>query len=184
MSGLEAAEPPRRVPQCGGAARFYGIALVVFLLDQGSKLLAVTYLELGRPVPVLGPVMSLTLRENTGAAWGLLAQHSSWLAAVGVAMVIALIVAGLRARAMPVYMAVGLPILLGGAMGNVADRIGRGAVVDFLDFHVWPVFNIADTAIVIAAVLICYHLIRDEVRGARTESDDALGDGETECDQC
>jgi signal peptidase II len=166
-------------------ATFYAIALLVFLLDQSTKLLALTYLQSGKPVPVLGPVMSLNLRENTGAAWGLLAEHTAVLAIVGLVMVVALVVAGLRAPEMSPYLRIGLPILLGGAMGNVADRMGRGAVVDFIDFHVWPVFNIADTAIVISAILICYNLIGEEVRGAGGRaSDDRLGDGETECDQC
>lgn len=184
MSPAENGEPILRPLRGRRALLFYGVALLVFVLDQSSKLLAVNSLESGRPVPVLGPVMSLNLRENTGAAWGLLAQHSSWLAIIGVAMVIALVVAGLRVEQLPVSVRTALPVLLGGAMGNVADRIGRGAVVDFLDFHVWPVFNLADTAIVVSAVLLCYGLIVDEVKGAHTEPDDAVGDGEAECDQC
>lgn len=184
MSAPETAEPVRRFSRGRRPALFYAVALLVFLLDQSTKLLAVRHLEIGRPVPVLGPVLSLNLRENTGAAWGLLAQHSFWLAVIGVAMVIALVVAGLRAGQMPASMRVALPVLLGGAMGNVADRVGRGAVIDFLDFHVWPVFNIADTAIVVSAILICYSLIVEEVKGTGTEPDDAVRDGEAECDQC
>jgi signal peptidase II len=184
MSAPETAEPVRRSSGGRRPALFYSVALLVFVLDQSTKLLAVRHLEIGRPVPVLGPVLSLNLRENTGAAWGLLAQHSLWLAVIGVAMVVGLVVAGLRAGQMPAWMRTALPVLLGGAMGNVADRVGRGAVIDFLDFHVWPVFNLADTAIVVSAVLICYSLIVAEVKGTGTEPDDAGRDGEAECDQC
>lgn len=85
-----------------------------------------------------------------------------WLTLVSGVMLIGLLVSGAWAGKMAGLMRLGLPLVAGGAAGNLADRLLRGAVVDFIDFHVWPVFNVADIAIVCGAVLISYHLIATE----------------------
>lgn len=153
--------------RCAGA--FYLIALAVFLLDRISKYAIEAFMDPGQEIPVLGPVMSLHLRFNTGAAWGMLAGERIWLTVVAGLMLLGLLISGAWAVRMAFLIRIGLPLLAGGAAGNFIDRLLSGAVVDFIDFHVWPVFNVADIAIVCGAVLICYHLIAAEVRSRSGE---------------
>lgn len=158
---------------------FYALASGIVAIDQATKLIATGVLLEGEPVRVLGPVMCFTLQHNTGAAWGILAAHTRWLTWVAGVLVLLLALCGLRVARLPRLIAAGLPLLLGGALGNLADRIRLGAVVDFIDFHIWPVFNVADIAIVAGAVLIGYHLARHETTsGCQTAAENA------ECDQC
>ncbi len=157
---------------------FYAIALFVFALDRLTKLAASHALAPGEDLQVLGPVMSFSLRHNTGAAWGLLAAQTEWLTYLAAVMAVGLLLCGLRARRIVGYLRTGLPLLLGGAVGNLYDRLSLGAVVDFIDFHVWPVFNVADIAIVAGALLIGYHLVLEQLRaGQRPEPE------EQQCDQ-
>lgn len=151
------------------AGAFYLIALVAFLLDQLSKSAIQSLMYRGQEIEVLGPVMSLHLRLNTGAAWGVLAGETFWLKLVAGVMLIGLLISGAWAAKMPRLMRIGLPLLAGGAAGNLIDRVRIGAVVDFIDFHFWPVFNVADIAIVCGAALICYHLIAAEARSCSQE---------------
>lgn len=151
------------------AGAFYLIALAVFLLDQLSKYALESAMQPGQQIPVLGQIMSLHLRFNTGAAWGMLAGETLWLTVVSGLMLVGLLISGAWARTMAPLMRIGLPLLAGGAAGNFLDRLRTGAVVDFIDFHVWPAFNVADIAIVCGAILICYHLIVSEVRTSPQE---------------
>lgn len=136
------------------------IALVIVVLDQWTKGLAEAHLAMYRPVEIL-PFFNLTLAYNEGAAFSFLAGAGGWqrwffsLIAVVASVVILLWL--LRGRDGPVV-ALALSLILGGALGNLWDRIALGHVVDFLDFH-WagwhfPAFNIADAGITVGAALI------------------------------
>jgi len=137
------------------------LAVLVVVLDLWTKHLAVANLELYRPIPITG-WLNLTLAHNTGAAFSLLADSGGWqrwffiVFAVGISifLLIWLWRLPLAARALPVS----LTLLLGGAIGNLVDRIRLGYVVDFIDVHYnswhWPAFNIADSAIVIGVTLM------------------------------
>ena len=137
------------------------LAAIVVVLDLWTKHLASANLELYRPVAVTS-WLNLTLAHNTGAAFSFLADGQGWQRwfFVTVAVVISLFLLGwlwrlpLNARALPVALA----LLLGGAVGNLVDRIRLGYVVDFIDVHYggwhWPAFNIADSAIVIGVALM------------------------------
>jgi len=138
---------------------FYGAALGIVLLDQLTKHLATLHLTPGQAVPVLGPIVSLTLRHNRGAAWGLFAAGGPYVAIVAALLVIAIAVWGMRAAGGDRWLVAGLCLLLGGAIGNLIDRVWLGHVVDFIDFHFWPVFNVADIAVVAGAVCICYEVL-------------------------
>ncbi len=176
----DSAGPPGKAVSARAIMTFYVIALLVLAVDQLTKSAAVHLGVEGEQVRLLGPVVSFSLRHNTGAAWGLFGSGGQWLTYLTTAMVIGLFIAGLEAPLMAPYLRRALPLLLGGALGNLLDRLRLGAVVDFIDLNVWPVFNVADIAIVASAVLICYHLLL-EGRGApqlpaAVEEDD-------ECDQ-
>ncbi len=151
----------------------YGwIALVVIIADQVSKYLAVKYLITG-PVKLL-PFLQLSLGYNSGAAFGFLSTASGWqnLVFVIIAIIVSffILLMARRLGANETQVLVGLLLILGGAIGNVIDRLttgegvgffealGNGYVIDFIDFY-WgswhfPAFNIADSAITIGAVLL------------------------------
>ncbi len=140
--------------------RYLGIAGVVFALDQWSKFEAVRYLSRG-PVRVTA-FLNLALVYNRGAAFGLLSRQSGWQNGLFIAIAV-VIIAGIigflvRARHAHRMMVVALMLVLGGALGNLADRIRIGRVIDFLDFHIgtwhWYTFNLADSAITVGAVLL------------------------------
>ncbi len=137
------------------------MASVVVALDLFTKELAMQYLELYRPNPVFS-WLNLTLAHNTGAAFSFLAGGSGWqrwfLSGVAVVIVAVLLVwlwrLPHRARLLPSALA----LVIGGAIGNLVDRIRFGYVIDFIDVHYagwhWPAFNLADSAIVVGVVLL------------------------------
>jgi len=140
--------------------RWWWIALLVIVLDQVTKLLAVKYLQAG-PVAVM-PFFNLALAYNTGAAFSFLADAGGWqnVFFIGIAVVVSIAILVMTERLPPgdVQVAVALMLVLGGAVGNVIDRIRFSHVVDFLDayYQAWhfPTFNVADSAITIGAVLL------------------------------
>jgi signal peptidase II len=130
-------------------------AALVFLLDAATKWLVQARLRPGQSVPVLPPWLYITYVRNPGMAFGLL-PHATWLfVLVAVLVMAAIVVWGQRlARGAP-RVGVALGLLLGGAAGNLLDRLLYGRVVDFLDLRLWSyVFNVADGAIVVGAVVL------------------------------
>jgi signal peptidase II len=126
-------------------------AAAVFAVDHLTKWLVTTNIELGQQVPVVGPI-ALHRIENRGAAFGLFPQLQ--FVFLGVAVVVAgyILVAG-RRFGPSVYPQVLLGCILGGAIGNAVDRAVNGYVVDFVDLQHWPVFNVADMAIVLGILV-------------------------------
>ena len=136
----------------------YLTGAVVYLLDRGTKVWAERSLAHGEPIDLIEGVLRLRYTTNPGGAFGLFGGMPwLFLIATGVASV-AIVVAARNVKLRAA--AVGLGMILGGAFGNVTDRAIRGAglfdgtVVDFVDLHVWPVFNVADMGIVIGAALV------------------------------
>lgn len=141
--------------------RWLWLSVLVIGLDQLTKSLATQYLVLHQPLPVF-PGLNLTLMHNTGAAFSFLSQASGWqrwffiLLAVGVSVVLTIWLARLPRH--KVWLPAALAFIIGGALGNVWDRIVQGYVVDFIDVYLksahWPAFNVADSAITIGAVML------------------------------
>jgi signal peptidase II len=131
------------------------VAAVVFALDLVSKLVAVRELAGREPVELLGGLLTLRLVRNPGAAFGMAQGLTVVLTVIAVVVVVAILRTARRLTSGA--WAVALGMVLGGAVGNLADRLfrapapGRGHVVDFLELPRWPVFNLADSAIVLAA---------------------------------
>ena len=145
-------------PRPGRLPLVFGVAAVVLALDAASKWAAVRELSDQAPIQLLGGVLTLRLVRNPGAAFGLAQGMTVVLSALAVVVVVVILrVAG---RLHNAWWAVAFGLVLGGATGNLADRLfrapgpGRGHVVDFLELPRWPVFNVADSAIVVAGVLI------------------------------
>ena len=146
--------------------RSLAIATLVLLLDQLSKWSALSNLKRGIPEEVL-PFMNWLLLLNPGAAFSFLAQSSGWqrwfFTILGLAASLYILWL-LRKNQSDKMLSWALSLILGGALGNVLDRIMYGAVVDFIDLHYgnwhWPAFNIADSAICIGAALIVFSELR------------------------
>jgi signal peptidase II len=140
------------------------MTLGVILLDQWTKDLARAYLlgrEGGGPrsIPLLGQYIRLTYVENRGAAFGLLQDQTAFFVLVGF-VVIAVIVASYHQIKEPNWLLnLALGLQMGGAVGNLVDRIRSGYVVDFFDLSVWPVFNVADSAICVGVAILAWTLL-------------------------
>ncbi len=138
----------------------YAVAIAVVVLDQLAKFAVLRLVPSSHPIPVLGRYVSLTVQHNTGAAFGMFPSATLCLTILAGALIVLLIAYGPRLVASDRPMAVGLGLALGGAAGNLIDRIRLGQVIDFIDLHFWPVFNVADIAITCAGVLIIIALFR------------------------
>jgi signal peptidase II len=140
---------------------FAGTALAVIALDRWTKQLATEHLFHSglRSVPILGEYIRLTYVENRGAAFGLLQDQTAFFILVGL-VVISVIVASYRYIPEPSWVLnVCLGLQMGGAIGNLIDRIHVGYVVDFIDLTFWPVFNVADSAICIGVAGLAYTVL-------------------------
>jgi signal peptidase II len=149
-----------------------GLALVIILCDQLTKIAVLRTYAYGVSHAVTS-FFNLILVYNQGAAFSFLAMAGGWQrwAFTALGIVAALVICYLlRRHGSQKLFCTALALILGGALGNVIDRLARGHVIDFLDFHVnnwhWPAFNMADSAITIGAVLLVLDELR-RVRGAR-----------------
>jgi signal peptidase II len=154
------------------------VAVVVLALDVLTKHLVVAHLEHREPIRLLGGALLLAVSRNSGAAFSFAQGATVVFTAVAVAVVVVIVRTARRLGS--TAWAVSLGLLLGGATGNLADRVfrapgpGRGAVVDFIDFRVWPVFNLADSAIVCGGLLAVLLSMRGvEIDGSRGTADHA-----------
>ena len=157
-----------RAHPLAGALWWYLLALLVIALDQWTKLLALRVLDYGVPQEVTG-FFNLTLLYNRGAAFSFLSDAGGWQHWLfsGLAVVISLVLVvwlyrqPRKARLEPLALA----LVLGGALGNLLDRLRLGHVVDFIQLHYrdfyWPAFNIADSAITLGAGLLLQGMLRD-----------------------
>ncbi|HEV1997116.1 MAG TPA: signal peptidase II [Candidatus Dormibacteraeota bacterium] len=137
---------------------FLVVALVVFILDRASKVAIQHNLALGEHVSVLGDFLWFNHSQNTGIAFSLATSHSSIVFFFDVIAILFILYLARRVPAGEPWMRLGLGLVLGGAIGNVVDRVLAGSVTDFIDFRVFPVFNVADSAITVGAILIAWRL--------------------------
>ena len=164
--------------QTGSASNWLWLSALVVVLDQATKAMAELYLEAIAPVEVL-PFFNLALAYNTGAAFSMLSDAGGWQRYFFIILTVVVIVVLMRwLRQLHTnrgILPLGLALLIGGAAGNLIDRVATGAVVDFLDFHYagwhWPAFNLADSAITVGVTL----LVIDALFGH--QADDSRGSG-------
>ena len=145
-----------------GSKPWFGLAGLVVVLDQFSKWIVLNHVEFGQTIYV-APFWNWVLTYNPGAAFSFLADQPGWQR--WLFTVLALAVSGwialeLRRHPGQKLLSLALALIMGGALGNVIDRIRFGAVVDFIQWHVagyyWPAFNVADSAITVGAVLLVF----------------------------
>lgn len=135
------------------------LSMAVILLDQATKYLIQSRMVTGESWPVIAGIFHITYILNAGAAFGIL-ENKTWFF-----ILVALLLIGGVAYIYPKLPAgkpllrVGAGLLVGGAVGNLIDRIRIGSVVDFFDFRIWPVFNVADICIVCGVACLVYVLL-------------------------
>jgi signal peptidase II len=162
---------------------FLGLAALVVVLDLTTKRLAEDKLQKtgvrSVPLPIVGDYLRFTYVENRGAAFGLLQDQTVFFVFVGV-LVVGVIAASYRylpRSGFRLHLALGLQ--LGGAIGNLIDRIRQGYVVDFVDFgyrsNWWPVFNVADSAIVVGVALLALNALSTPANEESARAGDASG---------
>lgn len=168
---LQAVERRRRRQTKARWLRFGALALLVLVLDQISKAVIRATLEPRQVVDVV-PGLDISRVTNEGIAFGLFPGRQVAVAVLTVVALcaIAIALAGLVARNNTV--AAGAGLLVGGSLGNLVDRLARGAVTDFIDVTRWPAFNVADIGITVGAALIVVGLLRD---GEDADDDDEPG---------
>ena len=140
------------------------IVLIILSLDQLTKFLVTRNLLLNHSIPLLKGVFHITLVHNRGAAFGILKNQIPLFVFTAI-FAIFLIYLSLKNNKGNKLYTISLSLILAGALGNLIDRLSFGYVIDFLDFRIWPVFNLADSSITIGAILLAYSIcIRKSVR--------------------
>lgn len=142
------------------------LAAIVFLLDQASKLAVLEWLKPLGSIEMPGGFWALTYSENTGGAFSFLRGHN-WVFLVfgGIILPVLIYLAKDAAKSTTAQNAA-LALLIGGAVGNLLDRVRLSYVVDFLDFKVWPIFNIADSAICVGIGLLLISGFQEQPEGS------------------
>ena len=135
------------------------IVFVILSLDQLTKSFISAKIQLNDTLPVVKGVFGLSLIHNRGAAFGIF-KNQVYLFIITSIVAIVLIYFGLKDNRHNKYYVVSLSLILAGATGNLIDRLRFGFVIDFLNFYIWPVFNIADSAITVGAILLGWAILR------------------------
>ncbi len=147
-------------------ARYYILALFVILIDQFTKWLIVTKMDIYEQIPIIDQFFYITSHRNAGAAWGILQGQMVFFYIITVLVIIGIVYYMQRYARNFTLLAIGLGLVLGGAIGNFIDRLFRKEVVDFLDVMIfsydYPIFNIADSALVIGVICIVVATLFEE----------------------
>ena len=129
------------------------LVLFIILLDQLIKYLVSTNMFLGQSIPVLPQI------QNPGAAFGILENQRYLFILIAAVLIIAVIYFYKKIIQLSRFFQIGIALLFSGAIGNMIDRIFIGKVIDYMDFRIWPVFNLADIAIVSGCAIIAFNLL-------------------------
>ncbi|KAB2494762.1 signal peptidase II [Priestia endophytica] len=144
---------------------YYLIALFVIALDQLTKWIVVQKMEYGESITVIENFFYITSHRNRGAAWGILEGKMWFFYLITIIVIGAIIVYIQKLGKKEARLKVALAFMLGGAIGNFIDRLIRKEVVDFIDTYIfsynYPIFNIADSALVIGVILVCVFTLFD-----------------------
>ena len=149
--------------RAGRIPAMFLIAAVIVMFDQVTKAVIVHSMDMWASIDILGSVVRLTRTHNSGAAFGLFKDGRVVFIVVSAAASIAIILFRRAIAEMRSWERASFGLILGGAVGNLIDRVRVGSVVDFLDIgidsHRWPAFNVADSAITIGVTILAFHLI-------------------------
>ncbi|NLP17861.1 MAG: signal peptidase II [Firmicutes bacterium] len=137
----------------------FAMGFLVFCLDQLSKQLVQKNMIPGESISLIPGMFHLTYVQNTGAAFGILKEKTSFFVVITALVVLAIVFAIPHIQREHLFLRSALGLMLGGALGNFVDRARFGHVIDFIDFRIWPVFNVADMAIVMAVGFLFWKLL-------------------------
>ena len=135
---------------------FYSAAAFIVICDQITKWAITRTFPYGASEKTFVPFLYLTHTRNTGGAFSLLQARNSWFIVIAAVAMIALAFAYHRSARRDLWVSAALSLALGGAIGNLIDRVRFGYVIDFFDIKVWPVFNVADSAITIGILILAW----------------------------
>lgn len=138
-------------------------SVLVLVLDQLSKYYVVQHMELGESVPVIQNVFHWTYILNPGAAFGMFEGQRWIFVLIAVCVLFAMVHFKDEIMASDWWTRYGVALFVGGAIGNVIDRVRQGLVIDFFDFRIWPIFNVADIAICCGVGMIIWSTLKSEV---------------------
>jgi signal peptidase II len=139
------------------------VAILILVIDRISKRVVMANLRPGEswnPVAALERWVSLTYVTNTGAAFGLFPDYGGIFMIIAVVVVVVIVVYHRYLPGEQWLVQISLGLQLGGALGNLLDRLRYGHVIDFIDFKVWPIFNVADSSLFVGVVILAFHLLR------------------------
>lgn len=153
-----------KVRGCGFLGVFYGMVFAIVLLDQGSKLIVQHQMRLFESISLIPHWLSFTYILNPGAAFGLFKYQTTFLIVLTFLVLSAAIIYRKEIPKQSLLFRLALAVGLGGAIGNLIDRMRFGAVVDFIELPYWPVFNVADMAILFGVSLVVIHTIIGEIK--------------------
>ncbi|MDW7738724.1 MAG: signal peptidase II [Bacillota bacterium] len=153
--------------------RLFIIAAVMVLFDQFTKYLITTYMEIGQSIKIIENFLYITYVRNPGAAFGMFPYQTVVFVIITIIVVLFIIFYYRVLAEDHFWLRLGLALQLGGALGNLIDRLREGYVIDFINFTIWPpVFNVADSAIVIGIGIFLIAFWRDSaLKGERSGSD-------------
>jgi signal peptidase II len=143
---------------------YFYLTVLVIIIDQMAKLMVQTKMFPMQSIHLMNGWFSLTYAINYGAAFGILQSQTLLLVGITIAVVIMVWLKRRQMSSYPKVMQIGLAVALGGAIGNLIDRVRLGFVVDFFNFFIWPIFNIADMAIVIGVCCIIIGMFGKDLR--------------------
>jgi signal peptidase II len=166
---------PAAAPRSKRVLALYGTAAAVLVVDQLLKHLVVTNLAGRPPLDVIGSFVQFRYTTNSGGAFSLLTGAPLFFGVMAIVIIGGIIYASRRPQ--PLSMLVALGLILGGALGNLTDRLLRGEallrgeVVDFVKVGIWPVFNVADSCVVVGGILLALMLARAERESEQAPAD-------------
>ena len=140
------------------------VVFVVVMLDQITKYMIVRNMTEGMSIPIIEQVFHLTFVLNPGAAFGMLEHNREFFIIMAIAVLMFVVYMRKKILEEPLTVQIGIALFVGGALGNLIDRMKTGLVVDFFDFRIWPVFNIADIAICLGVGVMIWSIIREELK--------------------
>ena len=138
------------------------LALAIVALDRLTKWLALESMVQGQSLKIIPNIFHITLVLNKGAAFVLFKDKSPFFIPFSIIFIIAVIIYILVKGPIDPLLSSSLGLMLGGSAGNLVDRIRFGYVIDFLDFRIWPVFNVADSAITVGALILAINIFRQK----------------------
>lgn len=137
----------------------YLVVLCIIILDQVSKYMVHSKFFVNESIPMIKNIFHLTYVQNVGAAFGILENQKIFFVAITILVISGIVVFIRKQKDIHTMVLISFSLIVGGAIGNLIDRMRFGYVIDFFDFRIWPVFNVADVSIVVGAILLSYYLI-------------------------